>query len=83
MIFESIIRDPLCVGDLRKIVVKKRPGATVLWHSSDPNDFLNVPLHVGEIVLVVDVEYPYVKVVSTRGTGWVYAEDTMCILRHS
>jgi hypothetical protein len=83
LIFDSIIQDPLTVGDLRYVIVKKGANSAVLWHSSDPNDFLNVPIRSNEVVLVVDIEYPYIKVVTPIGVGWIYAEDTKPLLRHN
>jgi hypothetical protein len=77
-----MICDSISIGSLCLVAPNKSETIfrnSTLWMSSDPTDSTGLPIEIGCIALVLDESFPYVKVLTPRGLGWIYFEDAQVV----
>lgn len=75
--FDDAVAAPVKVGSLQRVkpIEKNHPGWTVMWNSSDPKDTRSQSIFEDSLVLVLEVDGSYVKVLTPQGQGWVLPDE--------
>jgi hypothetical protein len=79
---KRMLKKHIHVGDLVEVIPSMSgKKTTTLWNTSDPNDADCTVISTGLVLVVIDVNHPYVSVITPKGLGWLHIDDTESLSR--